>query len=137
MREVLQIWSKNDTSTNTLFRLEKGGELKLLSECSLNNHLHMKLFKKKEETQKMATSKLRSCGNVSFSKTVLPVTALVSYPGSGNTWLRHLIQEVTGKNFNNVLLGHFDYLYIYDVTLVLAGFSLFSVAGHSSPNRPN
>lgn len=24
--------------------------------------------------------------------------ALVSFPGSGNTWLRHLVQELTGKN---------------------------------------
>ncbi|ESP04708.1 hypothetical protein LOTGIDRAFT_94282, partial [Lottia gigantea] len=26
----------------------------------------------------------------------LPKTALASFPGSGNTWLRHLIQQVTG-----------------------------------------
>ncbi|ESP05360.1 hypothetical protein LOTGIDRAFT_102906 [Lottia gigantea] len=26
----------------------------------------------------------------------LPKTALVSFPGSGNTWLRHMIQQVTG-----------------------------------------
>lgn len=27
------------------------------------------------------------------------VTALVSYPGSGNTWLRYLLQQATGKIF--------------------------------------
>lgn len=26
-----------------------------------------------------------------------PVTALASFPGSGNTWLRHLIQQSTGE----------------------------------------
>ena len=25
-----------------------------------------------------------------------PVTALASFPGSGNTWMRHLLQEITG-----------------------------------------
>lgn len=28
----------------------------------------------------------------------LPVTALYSYPGSGNTWVRHLLQQATGNN---------------------------------------
>ena len=27
------------------------------------------------------------------------VVALVSYPGSGNTWLRYLLQQVTGKYY--------------------------------------
>ena len=27
----------------------------------------------------------------------LPVTALVSFPASGNTWTRHLLQQLTGK----------------------------------------
>ena len=31
-----------------------------------------------------------------LSEKPLPVTGLVSYPGSGNTWVRHLMQEVTG-----------------------------------------
>ena len=32
-----------------------------------------------------------------LSEKPLPVTGLVSYPGSGNTWVRHLMQEVTGR----------------------------------------
>lgn len=31
-----------------------------------------------------------------FSETKLPLTALVSYPGSGSTWLRHIVQQLTG-----------------------------------------
>jgi len=31
-----------------------------------------------------------------LSKTPLPITGLVSFPGSGNTWVRHLIQQMTG-----------------------------------------
>ena len=32
-----------------------------------------------------------------LSSTPLPTTGLVSYPGSGNTWTRHLLQQVSGK----------------------------------------
>ena len=38
------------------------------------------------------------CGPLSYANPVRPVTALASFQGSGNTWLRHLIQEATGKN---------------------------------------
>ena len=31
-----------------------------------------------------------------LSKTPLPIPGLVSFPGSGNTWVRHLIQQMTG-----------------------------------------
>lgn len=34
---------------------------------------------------------------IQMSPKALPVTALASYPGSGNTWLRYLIQQATGK----------------------------------------
>ena len=30
------------------------------------------------------------------SEVSLPVTGLVSYPGAGNTWTRHLLQQVSG-----------------------------------------
>ena len=31
-----------------------------------------------------------------LSKTPLPTTGLLSYPGAGNTWTRHLIQQALG-----------------------------------------
>ena len=37
------------------------------------------------------------CPDLHFSRKTLPVTALASFPGSGNTWLRHLIQQSTGE----------------------------------------
>ncbi|XP_045165723.2 WSC domain-containing protein 1-like [Mercenaria mercenaria] len=40
--------------------------------------------------------------NVSLSKTALPLTGLVSFPGSGNTWTRHLIQQMTGIGTSSV-----------------------------------
>ncbi|KAK7474345.1 hypothetical protein BaRGS_00034393 [Batillaria attramentaria] len=37
-----------------------------------------------------------ACGPLRFADPPLPVTALASVPGSGNTWLRHLLQQATG-----------------------------------------
>ena len=44
------------------------------------------------------------CQKMKFANPSLLTTALASFPGSGNTWIRHLIQEATGifiliKNF--------------------------------------
>ena len=38
------------------------------------------------------------CFQIEFSKQPLPRVALASFPGSGNTWTRHLIQQVSGTN---------------------------------------
>lgn len=35
--------------------------------------------------------------HVVLSKLPLPLTALASFPGSGNSWARHLIQQLTGN----------------------------------------
>jgi hypothetical protein len=35
---------------------------------------------------------------VVLSQTNLSITGLVSFPGSGNTWTRHLIQQMTGTS---------------------------------------
>ena len=48
-------------------------------------------------SQKSKRDKSKSCQAVGFSKTALPRTALASFPGSGNTWVRHLLQQATGK----------------------------------------
>ncbi|XP_050406943.2 sialate:O-sulfotransferase 1-like isoform X2 [Patella vulgata] len=40
--------------------------------------------------------KPKNCPKLGFAKTPLPVTALASYPGSGNSWTRHLLQKSTG-----------------------------------------
>ena len=49
-------------------------------------------------TEKNKTSyELKDCQPIGYSKTKLPVTALASFPGSGNTWVRHLLQQATGQ----------------------------------------
>jgi hypothetical protein len=41
---------------------------------------------------------------VSLSQRQLPVTGLVSFPGSGNTWTRHLIQQMTGIKYGGLII---------------------------------
>ena len=41
-----------------------------------------------------------SCIPLKFSTERLPITALASHPGSGNTWTWFLIQQVTGRETN-------------------------------------
>lgn len=45
--------------------------------------------------------------DVQPSKTQLPPIGLVSFPGSGNTWTRHLIEQMTG---NLAHIEHFSFL---------------------------
>lgn len=39
---------------------------------------------------------LWKCKKPHLSETPLPVIALASFPGSGNTWVRHILQQATG-----------------------------------------
>ncbi|KAK7088832.1 WSCD family member CG9164-like [Littorina saxatilis] len=51
------------------------------------------------ETDKQKTNSLGSTPckrNLSFSSVPLPLTALASVQGSGNTWVRHLLHQLTG-----------------------------------------
>ena len=41
------------------------------------------------------------CRPQGYSKVKLPMTALASFPGSGNTWVRHLLQQSTGRSDRN------------------------------------
>ena len=44
-----------------------------------------------------------ACGPRKLADTPFPVTALASFPGSGNTWARHLIEHMSG-NYNQVYI---------------------------------
>ena len=64
-----------------------------------------------EATEKEASGR---CTAVKFGeKGSFPLTSLSSYPGSGNTWVRYLIEEYTGYytgsiyNDNNLYQGGF------------------------------
>ena len=40
--------------------------------------------------------KWKPCAILKFAYPRFPLTAPASFPGSGNTWTRHLIQQLTG-----------------------------------------
>ena len=42
-------------------------------------------------------TKPKSCQSLGYSDRKIPTTALASFPGSGNTWVRHLLQQATGE----------------------------------------
>jgi hypothetical protein len=45
----------------------------------------------------------KNCVPLHYSDVNLTRTALASVPGSGNTWLRHLVQQTTGTSATSVL----------------------------------
>ena len=63
---------------------------------------------------KNVQKKVGNCREVQFSKTMLPLTYLTSTPGSGNTWVRYLLQQATGKYIYSQsvleLLNYYVYL---------------------------
>ncbi|CAH1772384.1 unnamed protein product [Owenia fusiformis] len=58
---------------------------------------HLDVKPRLENLEEEYTRKiLKTCGKVRFSEWPLPLTALASYPGSGNTWTRYILQQATG-----------------------------------------
>ena len=55
----------------------------------------------KHPNEQQLPSKTKDCRPLGYSKISLPLTALASFPGSGNTWVRHLLQQATGKTKPN------------------------------------
>ena len=53
---------------------------------------------KVKSTAPPASPKPEKCTVPHFADPPLPVTALASYPGSGNTWVRFLLEQTTGTN---------------------------------------
>lgn len=72
-------------------------------EGNWKNSFHVKQNNRNATTLRHAQSvgncKLRE---VKLSPTPLPMTGLVNFPGSGNTWTRHLIQQMTGIGTSSV-----------------------------------
>ena len=65
--------------------------------CNRTSHMIVPVFSSRNETQD-------SCLQLGYSNDPLPRTALASYPGSGNTWVRHLIQQLTGRSRDTVTM---------------------------------
>ncbi|XP_053207088.1 WSCD family member AAEL009094-like [Panonychus citri] len=69
------------------------------------------------DSVEISSSLSKSSGNFCIDPTVLPsprpLTAFVSFPGSGNTWIRYLIQQSSGYLTGSVY---------HDATLAMKGF---------------
>jgi len=50
-------------------------------------------------------NRLQWCQALRFLEQPGPVVALASFPGSGNTWVRYLLQQVTGGNYRNIFIS--------------------------------
>ena len=59
-------------------------------------------------------ARLRWCRPLNFLQPSGPPVALASFPGSGNTWLRYLLQQATGEYCRRVFrsLHFFRYRYL-------------------------
>ncbi|CAH1775991.1 unnamed protein product, partial [Owenia fusiformis] len=75
----------------------KSRTLEALKYARDGGETHSSTLKKNNREIKCLTNSSRiPCQQLRFSRKALLKTALFSYPGSGNTWLRHLIQQITG-----------------------------------------
>ena len=52
--------------------------------------------------------KISWCKHMGWKKPAGPVTALVSFPGSGNTWVRYLLQQATGWTLGDGAIAQYD-----------------------------
>lgn len=90
-----------------------------------SNHVMLKSSDKSDDQQKLGIVSSTKSDNNEFKDSgsrEKPITALASFPGSGNTWLRYLLQQATG-----ILTGS-----VYkDYGLLKSGFPAESIANTS------
>lgn len=74
-----------------------------------NNRIELNTPEIRPLTVNYSTPSKNHCLLEKLFGTELPLTALASVPGSGNTWTRHLLEEITGeydKAHNQPYLAH-------------------------------
>jgi hypothetical protein len=76
---------------NSQYKIVEESSLKALLRLCLNNSVNLNSFLR----EKMKTFNCNQ--SPEFLSTSRPLVALASYPGSGNTWTRQLIETATGK----------------------------------------
>ena len=86
---------RNISSCKQYFTALPTNENKTLEPASIQrfDSIERVQFYSRKELQVNRTS----CLQRNISQDVLPLTALVSIPGAGSTWTRHLIESITGK----------------------------------------
>ena len=73
---------------------EKVKGLSYLDHASLSRYYKCRISKKLLLSENASTDS--SCTDLSFLNRETPIVALISFHGSGNTWVRHLLEQSTG-----------------------------------------
>ena len=68
-----------------------------LSGGMLGGRIDRSLIMQRSRARRKQGLAIKWCKHIGLKAAPGPVTALASFPGSGNTWLRYLLQQVTGK----------------------------------------
>ena len=66
------------------------------SERMVGGQFDRRLILRRNQERRRQEKKINWCKPLGLKAAPGPVTALASFPGSGNTWLRYLVQQVTG-----------------------------------------
>ena len=82
----------------------KHNGLSFLDHCGLNRYYLCNPATRGAFAKSASSSK--HCAERTFLNHKSPVTALVSFPGSGNTWLRYLLEQATGIYTGSIYCDH-------------------------------
>jgi hypothetical protein len=73
-----------------------------LSGRMLGGQFDRRLMVRRNQEKRKPGMPIIWCKQLGLKAAPGPVTALASFPGSGNTWLRYLLQQATGKTMGGV-----------------------------------
>ena len=68
-----------------------------MNATSLNTNLSFEITHSVDNNDHYKSKGMNVCSHYKYLKGSMPVTILASFPGSGNTWTRHLLQRFTGR----------------------------------------
>ena len=84
------------------------------SERMVGGQFDRRLILRRNQERRRQEKKINWCKPLGLKAAPGPVTALASFPGSGNTWLRYLVQQVTGILSCTVLVVSLKYLVLQE-----------------------
>ena len=89
---------KNETKSNCKILLNEDVLDRAMKYGLLSTQSARLQEKKESNGSRKVAGPTGDCRPQGYSKVKLPITALASFPGSGNTWVRHLLQQSTGRS---------------------------------------